>query len=479
MNLVEDAWIPAVDLAGVHRSVSLREAFEHGDTLADLAANPCQRIALTRLLLCIAQAALEGPADEEHWLACRARLAGVAVDYLARWEHRFNLFGPQAFLQVDALAPERNTLADKIDLSRSSGNNPTLFDHGASPEGRVPTPAKLALDVLVYQVYSPGGLIGRVIWDGKETEKSCELAPALEGSLLHTIIRGATLLETIHANLLTRTQVIDWGRPSWELDRLLRRELQQNAPTYLGRLVPVTRALRCIENSPELTLASAVAYPKLPEGREPMATVVLRKRGAEEAPAYVAVSLAKHPWRELGAVLSLTRADGYGGALAMTNLRTLPSDHVDIWTGGLAANKSKLLDMAEWCFSLPRVLLDDFVLARYRRGVTYADAGDAALRAAVKVYATELKAEAALWQSVARSRYWAALDASTGVLVEAATDPGDDLAAWMSSIRSTMGDAYERTCPSLSPRQTHAYVLGLRKLIVRQAREQSHDQPSI
>ncbi|HON48891.1 MAG TPA: type I-E CRISPR-associated protein Cse1/CasA, partial [Kiritimatiellia bacterium] len=103
MNLVKEPWIPVVMQDGKPARVSLRDAFAKGEDIADLAANPCQRIALMRLLICVAQAALDGPKDEEDWLACKPRLVPAVLSYLDTWQHRFNLFGEHAFLQVDGL----------------------------------------------------------------------------------------------------------------------------------------------------------------------------------------------------------------------------------------------------------------------------------------------------------------------------------------------------------------------------------------
>jgi CRISPR system Cascade subunit CasA len=60
MNLSTDAWIPIVWIEGKSGIVSLREAFERGHRIQDLAVRPHERIALMRLLICIAQAALDG-----------------------------------------------------------------------------------------------------------------------------------------------------------------------------------------------------------------------------------------------------------------------------------------------------------------------------------------------------------------------------------------------------------------------------------
>ena len=88
---------------------SLREAFERGHELQDLAVRPHERIALMRLLICIAQAALDGPADYDDWKSCRPRIAPAALDYLDRWQHAFELFGNgQRFLQVANLKKPSN-----------------------------------------------------------------------------------------------------------------------------------------------------------------------------------------------------------------------------------------------------------------------------------------------------------------------------------------------------------------------------------
>ena len=60
-NLIEEPWIPFVDVG----LVSLRQIFTHSGYRA-LGGNPVQKIALTKLLLAIAQAAAT-PADDEAW----------------------------------------------------------------------------------------------------------------------------------------------------------------------------------------------------------------------------------------------------------------------------------------------------------------------------------------------------------------------------------------------------------------------------
>ena len=73
MNLTTDAWIPALRADGTRALFSLQDLFAEAHTLRDLATKPHERIALMRLLLCITQAALDGPADEDEWQDPRVR----------------------------------------------------------------------------------------------------------------------------------------------------------------------------------------------------------------------------------------------------------------------------------------------------------------------------------------------------------------------------------------------------------------------
>src|SRR3989442_1254586 len=141
MNLTTDAWIPIVWDDGRPGSVSLHEAFERGREIQDLALRPHERIAVMRLLICIAQAALDGPEDFNNWKACRPRVAAMAVQYLKRWRKAFELFGSgQRFLQVAELkrpakkkksnaVDDEGTSVSKLDAALATGNNTTLFDN--------------------------------------------------------------------------------------------------------------------------------------------------------------------------------------------------------------------------------------------------------------------------------------------------------------------------------------------------------------
>ena len=106
MNVAFDRWIPVVTTSGKPEKASLAEVFTQGDTFADLAVRPHERVALMRLFLCIAHAALDGPRNYPEWYDVPKQLAEKVYKYLTKWnrEETFELFHPnKPWLQVAAL----------------------------------------------------------------------------------------------------------------------------------------------------------------------------------------------------------------------------------------------------------------------------------------------------------------------------------------------------------------------------------------
>ena len=96
-NLVDEPWVPVVDVG----RVSLAQLFSQQDYRA-LGGNPVQKIALTKLLLAIAQAACT-PEDDDDWASIRPEgLSEKCLEYLNKWHDRFYLYGEKPFLQMPA-----------------------------------------------------------------------------------------------------------------------------------------------------------------------------------------------------------------------------------------------------------------------------------------------------------------------------------------------------------------------------------------
>lgn len=478
MNLTIDPWIPALRADGRRELSSLHDLFAQAHKLRDLAVKPHERIALMRLLLCITQAALDGPADEVEWETCEPLIQARVQDYLSKWKAAFELFGEGArFLQLPNLKPgkesDEGNPATKLDLALATGNNSTLFDNRAGEE-RPLASARSALNLLTFQCFAPGGRIGVAKWNGKETagKGSSNHAPCTPSSMVHTLVLGGTLLETLHRNLLTRENSTDfhgpnrWGKPTWEqpIEMADDKAARENAnTTYLGRLVPLSRAIRLADEGFSIILANGLDYPIFPAFREATATVIKRKDELALLPASTNRSL----WRQLAAV-SVTRragADAVCGPLALNHATT--AAETALWVGALVTDKAKIEDVVESTYSLPAGMFTDFGRAAYEKGVTHAEEREGVLIQAVKCYASALKVASPAYDR-ARQLFWTRVEQHLSSLFDVArnTDLVADLpnCAWGQAVQEAARAAYEQSCPRQTPRQIQAYALGLRKL---------------
>lgn len=522
MNLTTDAWIPIIWNDGQAGTVSLCKAFERGAEIRDLAVRPHERIALMRLLICIAQAALDGPADYDDWKDCRSRIVSSAVDYLRNWRHAFELFGDgQRFLQVANLtrAATKSTGDDdsegnstsKLDLALATGNNTTLFDNAGGSE-RAFTSEKLALMLLTFQCFSPSGTIAGALWNGKPTTgwksypkqpANCKHAPCLPGSMLHAFLRGDTLADSVYLNILNK-RVVDLafgqnncGRPIWESMP----ESPDDKPrianagnTYLGRLVPLSRAVRLESDGRSMLLANAVTYPPYPEVCEPSATVVItRPRDEHQTRVTLGASLDRALWRELYSLTVKRIGPEIGGPLALKNLVDLPADAAfDLWIGALVTDKGKaalVLDTIESVFHVPGCMLGDDGNAQriYENGVRWAEQTEQRVKQAVSAYRKELgdnldrpemRNRRQQIQSSAAAQFWTDIEQAVPRLMEVAYAPESlglnsewHKTAWGQSVWRAARAAYEHACPHGTPRQIRAYALGLQTLFAAPAEQ--------
>jgi CRISPR system Cascade subunit CasA len=488
MNLIGDPWLPVIFFDDTQELISLQALFEDGDRIRDLALTPPQRVAVMRFLICVAQRSLDGPKDESDWLSCNHNIALSCLDYLAKNVDFFDLTGIKPFMQVPNLESDKPALLDKLDFRLASGNNATVFDQAASPTGRVHPHAWGILNLLTFLNFSPGGLISQAKWDQKTTDRTSFAAPCIQAA--HTFINSSNILQTLWLNLLTREDVTKsghkWGQPTWELfpSSLEDKQAAINATqTYLGRLVPLTRLIK-LQQGEEGYLAANVflgASPKswsfehLPAYREPSTTVVIVKRNNKEEHAYMRLSLDKHIWRDLGAVLSVAQSvTSVGGPKAISRLQQRPDilsdEMISVWVGGLVARQASLEDTVEWRLQIPVYALNSQALLHYQSGVSLANDAEGKIRWAIETYLAEFKAYTGTDKRSRSQRdsicnkaatfYWQRLDQRYEVLLNNPTD----LSAWRTIVRNAMYDAYSKSCPHNTARQIQAFVAGHHRL---------------
>ncbi len=478
MNLTINPWIPVLRADGGRALLSLHELFAEAHTLRDLAVKPHERIALMRLLLCISQAALDGPEDEQTWEECLPLIQPQVSAYLQKWAGSFELFGDGVrFLQFPNLFPgkeaDEGNSATKLDLSLATGNNVTLFDNRAAEDRNVIS-ARSALNLLTFQCFSPGGRIGVAKWNGRETagNGSSNHAPCVPSSMVHSLLQGPALLKTLHLNLLSKETVLDvygpdkWGRPVWELP-VQRPEdspaVENASATFLGRLVPVCRAIRLSEDGNTVILANGLNYPIFPAFREATATIRKKKDELALLPASTSRSL----WRQLSAISLSRRAasDAASGPLALRH--DAKAEVTTLWLGALVTDKAKIEDVAESTYSLPAGMFSEFGRAAYEKGVAFAEDRERAVREALKVYASTLNIESPAY-SRASQLFWTRVEQNLSDLFELARNVSlaADIpaCAWGKAVEAAAQAAYAQSCARQTARQIEAYARGLGKL---------------
>jgi len=495
MNLTTDPWIPVVLHNGNPELVSLKEAFARSAEITDLAVRPHERIALMRLLICIAQAALDGPKDEEDWQKCKGRIIPAVPAYLDKWKSAFALFGDgPRFLQVRGIKKDASQKPEdeedegksvsKLDLALATGNNSTLFDN-AGGSNRPFTPAQLALMLLTFQCFSPGGLIGFVVWKGIKTLKTSAHAPCLAGNMLHTLVNGENMSITIHQNMLAKHAVMRfagenrWGVPVWEQfpQSFKDKAAVDNATmTYLGRLAPISRAILLNPDCSSMVLGNGLTYPSFEEWREPMATIVVRKIKNDEKRVTLSISLDKGVWRELHAlVVKAVDRTSNGGPLSLSHQTT--SNSMDLWVGGFVAKKAKPLDTSESVFHVPAAMFSSASQNIYEHGVDWAQKLAGNLGRAVSAFHNNLgdkldrreaRDRAMAIKGKALRHYWTAAEGFLDLLFKVAETASQSVSwensEWGRKLWRARLDAYSYSCPHETPRQMQAYALGLKVL---------------
>ena len=517
MNLSTDAWIPLANAAGEKKSLSLRQVFAEGRHWQDFAVRPHERVALMRLLICIAQAALGRPMQSLD--GCLDELPAKAEAYLVKWHDSFDLFHPtKPFLQFAGLvklvkdaakktknkkttAPvetkdEEETSPSKLDFALATKNNTTLFDHNAaSDKARVFTPAQLALMLITFQCFSPGGTIGVARWNGTDTpgKGSSGHAPCCPSAMLHAFIRCNSIIATIAANLLTLRTVNDlyrkdsWGLPVWESmpESFGDSKAIENAThTYLGRLMPLSRAILLRSDGTGLLLANGLDYPSPPEfPSEPSASMV--KKWDESGHALVGAG-NRALWRELPAMMVRRKIGEPGGPLTLIEINN--DEPFDLWVGALMTNKASILDTVEGVYSIPAKMMRDEGRKAYESEVEHSDQRvRRALAEATETYRRllELKPQGYPEKAVALRHYWTQVDQSVSMLNAYinAEDGSDDAEAkrqaWRFALWRAARDAFQAACPNETPRQKRAYALALRSLQGSQRKKDETPTPAM
>ena len=488
MNVAFDPWIPVVTATGDRTLASLCSVLTEGEKYLDLAVRPHERVSLMRLFLCVAHAALNGPKDYDEWEQVPSKLPDAARTYLEEWKDSFELFHPtKPWLQIAELRPAKEndehafTPLAKLDFAMASGNCSALFDHdGMNNTNRHFDSEQMALGLLTIQNFSTCGLLSRPFWGGDATPNSAKDAPCIASSMYHVFLAGKDLKETICINIcdfeeLRRLCSGDgWlGQPIWENPPKTPADAG-SVITFLGRLVPVSRAIRLIKGRSVMLYGEALRYPVFPDfSREFNAAVVVSSSKNKQERKLVSARLNVRPWRQLDAILQYNLSkQSIDHAL---NLDHLEGQSIDLWVGALIRNPGKqdILDSVESRFHIPQMLRSSTGCESYAEEVQKAQGAERLLDSAIYLYRTALDPiEGKGLGSTAISHYWTTIEKNLSLLIAHIEAIGTDEAfptreAWRKMLYSSALDSYKVACGRETPRQIKAFAKGWRKLTAR------------
>jgi len=530
MNVAFEPWIPVVTTSGERTLASLVDVFCEGEWFADLAVRPHERVSLMRLFICVAHAALDGPKDYDEWLNVPQKLPDAARQYLSKWKDSFELFHAEnPWLQVKDLEGVKEDAKTSpvalLDFELSTGNNPTLHDHLGTVQVRQVTSSRIALTLLTFQNFSSGGGSPIARWNNTKTSQVGNPdAPCLSQSMAHCLMRGKSLIETIHLNMplfeivertykgminhktdkkkgehaYTEFEDVEIGRPVWECfpgsSDVLSDEAVNATRTYLGRLVPISRWIRLIDRS-KMYCCNGFKYDTFKDGfpAEPTASVrVVTKRDAKGVETFeravIRVDPSKALWRELSALLVKRVAFGLGGPLAIENA---PYDSgFDFHVCAMTRDQASMDIAIESVFHVTPAFQCN--ISSYQVETVLAERISRKLGSSVEEYrividgSWEKKVEKAKdkWElkaklhSIATVHYWTAVEKNLSLLMTHIEAIGTDEAiptreAWRKMLFSSACDAYRVACGQTTPRQVRAFVKGWQKLTYKK------DEPKI
>lgn len=350
-NLINEPWIPIVDIG----CVSLRQVFTHSNYRA-LGGNPVQKIALTKLLLAIAQAA-DTPEDDEAWENLGYQgLAEKCLQYLDLWQDRFYLYGDKPFLQMPEIATAAEQSLGAV-LPEIATGNTTIYN--AIQQEKELHDADKALLILTLMGFALAGkkTDNTVVLTEGYTEKRKPNGKGMSGKsgasigfmgFLHSFLQGESILESLWFNLLTQEQIAEIGLYPQGLGVAPWEEMpqgeacsvaQQLQQSLMGRLIPVSRF--CLLSDKALHYSEGIAHPDYKSGVVDTSVAV---DFTKKVPKLIWVDAERRPWRFLTALLSFMQANS--GSFECYNLKMgllrarQQAPKIGIWSGGLRVSSN-------------------------------------------------------------------------------------------------------------------------------------------
>ncbi|MDP2505853.1 type I-E CRISPR-associated protein Cse1/CasA [Oceanobacter sp. 3_MG-2023] len=489
-NLIDEPWIPVADVG----RVSLKDIFKRPDLRA-LGGNPVQKIALTKLLLAIVQAAAT-PEDDDEWKQMGWQgMADKCLAYLQQWHDRFYLYGDKPFLQMPMIQSAAIKSLGVLSPEVSTGNTTVLTE---SQQEQPVSHADQAITIVVQMGF---GLSGKktdnsvVLSNGYKGKQNDKGKPASGKSgiavghmgLLHSYWLGQSILHSLWFNLFTQEDITDMamypalGTAPWEQmptgeDDDIARSLKSS---LIGRLVPVGKF--CLLAETGIHYTDGIAHAGYLEGKaDPTASIDF----AQKKPKALWVNPDKRPWRELTSLLQFIEQGKTSGfdtpQLKLTLKRVSRSaQHFALWSGGLRVSSnageqyaSGTDDYVQSEIWLSSELLGSIFLEQLKHEMAQLESAQKLLWGAVVRYFRQLsdidksgsgKAQPFVTNLAAKATgiFWQLCERQAQALIDVC-DTSEDATQQRLQLRQTFANyalqTFDQLCPNDSARQMDAWA---------------------
>ncbi|WP_448576216.1 type I-E CRISPR-associated protein Cse1/CasA [Thermomicrobium sp.] len=380
-DLVTQPWIPCLLPNGRLVERSLHDVLTAPQSVREIVdPSPLVTVALHRLLLAILHRALDGPRDEDEWAewwedGCWP--LDPVRQYLARWQHRFDLFDPdRPFHQHPGVDHQYRAESARLATElASSFNAPLLFDH-SDPAQVALTPAAAARYLVAYQAFSTGGLLsGRT-----PAERASKAAPLCAVAVC--LGKGEDLARTLLLHLVSRpfwgsSYQPPTGHPTHDLPAWERPDLPGDQPRwptgYLDYLTWQARRVLLIpdDRNGQVVVSQAVIMrgESFPDGFEQrqLETMVPFRKDSKRGWLALTFREDRALWRDslaLMQTISTSAVDQQRPRIVdwwafLYRLGVLPGRVLPLDVAGFVPDQAKPLFWRYERFPLPLSLLDD------------------------------------------------------------------------------------------------------------------------
>lgn len=480
-NLVDEPWIP---VAG-RGLVSLATVFSD-HSLSALGGNPIQKIALTKLLLAIAQSAYT-PTDDDDWKNTGASgMARKALEYLTGKKDLFWLYGEMPFLQMPAIVQAEKQSFGAVQVYIATGNT-TVLTQGQAEASL--TDAEKAILVVQMMGFGLGG---------KKTDNSIVLSSGYQGKsndkgkpstgktgtsigfkgFLHSFLQGKYLRETLWLNLLTEENMEGlkyfsdgFGTAPWEKmpqgeDCPIAKSLKNS---YMGRLVPLSRFVLLTDNG--LHYSEGISHQGYAEGMADP-SVAVDYSGAKAKALWT--DPERRPWRQLPALLSFLGSEKKGvfDCLQLRlGISRVKKAHLEfgLWSGGLKISSnageqyvSGSNDFVESELYLDSSALDDIWFSKLKEEMDVLDQLSKITWSKTMAFFKAQKADGKDQAAQAGNLFWQLCERRFQELVNACNyNSGEEVKKLRSVFTGFVNKAYNTYCPKDTARQVDAWAANL------------------